>query len=83
MIILNCTSLQMEKQEHQAESYNFDGDPLNDQAETDDDAPMDGAALLKTAMKQNLHNRSPSPDTELDIDGKMIIFMQKFKNCQN
>lgn len=49
---------------------NIDGDPLLDQAETDEDLPMDGAALLKSAMKQNL--RSPSPGGDTDIDGKAI-----------
>lgn len=40
----------------------LDGDPLQDQAETDDDAPMDGAALLKVRQTY----RSPSGDSDLD-----------------
>lgn len=44
----------------------MDGDPLQDQAETDDDAPMDGAALLKVRQTY----QSPSGDS--DLDGKEI-----------
>lgn len=40
----------------------LDGDPLQEQAETDEDVPMDGAALLK--MRQTY--RSPSGDSDLD-----------------
>ncbi|KAB0801313.1 hypothetical protein PPYR_05667 [Photinus pyralis] len=46
---------------------NWDGNPLQDQMETDEDVPMDGVALLKSALKQTL--KSPSPVADLDIDG--------------
>lgn len=46
----------------------IDGAPI-DHADEDDDAPMDGAALLKSAMKQY---ESPEADEETDIDGEEI-----------
>ncbi|KAK5639350.1 hypothetical protein RI129_011842 [Pyrocoelia pectoralis] len=46
---------------------NWDGNPLQDPMETDEDVPMDGVALLKSALKQTL--KSPSPVADLDIDG--------------
>lgn len=61
--------LEDEKEPVQEPSVNIDGDPLQDQVETDDDAPLDGATILKNAMKQNLHNRSPTPGGDTDIDG--------------
>lgn len=48
----------------------FDGEPVSEYLETDEDAPMDGATLLKSVMKQNY--RSPSPIEEEDIDGRAI-----------
>lgn len=48
------------------QSNDLDGDPLQDQVESDDDAPMDGAALLKVRQTY----RSPSGDS--DLDGKEI-----------
>lgn len=56
------------------EGDNIDGDPLQDQIDDEVDAPMDGAALLKSAMKQKL--RSPSPSE--DIDGKYNIMFVEF-----
>lgn len=44
----------------------LDGDPLQDQNETDDDTPLDGAALLKVRQTY----QSPSGDS--DLDGKEI-----------
>lgn len=49
------------------QSVDIDGDPLQDQIETDEDVPMDGAMLLKSVMKQNY--RSPTPGEDTDIDG--------------
>lgn len=46
---------------------NWDGNPLQEQMETDEDVPMDGVALLKSALKQTL--KSPSPVPDIDIDG--------------
>jgi U2-associated protein SR140 len=58
------------KEETTAETnIDIDGDPLQDQAETDDDVPMDGATLLKSAMKR-YKNTTIAAD---DIDGKEII----------
>lgn len=69
---LHNTFLGLEVEESQEEviAENIDGDPLLDQPETDEDVPMDGAALLKSVLKQNL--RSPSPGGDTDIDGKAI-----------
>ncbi|XP_044257591.1 U2 snRNP-associated SURP motif-containing protein isoform X2 [Tribolium madens] len=50
-------------------NIDIDGDPLQDQPETDDDVPMDGATLLKSAMKR-YKNTTISND---DIDGKEIV----------
>lgn len=47
-----------------------DGCPV--EAETDEDVPMDGAALLKSALKQNMRSPSPIPS---DYDGKILIFI--------
>lgn len=47
-------------------NIDIDGDPLQDQPETDDDVPMDGAALLKSAMKRYKQTTIPADD----IDGK-------------
>lgn len=59
------------KEEQLDVSDNIDGEPV-DQVETDDDTPMDGAALLKSVMKQNY--RSPSPATDIeDIDGLYLF----------
>ncbi|XP_065165583.1 U2 snRNP-associated SURP motif-containing protein-like isoform X2 [Atheta coriaria] len=44
-----------------------DGCPV--EAETDEDVPMDGAALLKSALKQNMRSPSPIPS---DYDGVVI-----------
>ncbi|XP_022915501.1 U2 snRNP-associated SURP motif-containing protein isoform X2 [Onthophagus taurus] len=60
--------LEIEVKEEENESDNIDGDPLQDAIEDEEDAPMDGATLLKSAMKQKF--RSPSPYE--DIDGKAI-----------
>lgn len=55
------------KNDESASEQNWDGNPLQDQMETDEDVPMDGAALLKGALKQKL--KSPSPSVDIDIDG--------------
>lgn len=67
---LHNTFLGLEVQDEPADNSvdAFDGEPVPDHPETDDDAPMDGAALLKNVMKQNYH--SPSPNEDEDIDGK-------------
>ncbi|CAG9816756.1 unnamed protein product [Phaedon cochleariae] len=56
-----------EKQEPKEIAEDIDGNPL-EAHESDEDAPMDGAALLKSAM---LQYESGSGD-ELDIDGQEI-----------
>ncbi|KAF5296912.1 hypothetical protein FQA39_LY12269 [Lamprigera yunnana] len=50
------------------EEQNWDGNPLQEQIETDEDVPMDGMVLLKAALKQNLKS-PPSPAANIDIDG--------------
>lgn len=70
MITLHNTFLGLDSEEtkdHIVVEQNWDGNPLQDQMETDEDVPMDGAALLKSALKQNL--KSPSPSVDIDIDG--------------
>ncbi|XP_018332349.1 U2 snRNP-associated SURP motif-containing protein [Agrilus planipennis] len=61
----------------------IDGDPLQDAHETDEDTPMDGAALLKGALKQQQQQhqqqfmRSPTPGGDTDIDGEEIQDMDE------
>lgn len=50
------------------QSNDLDGDPLQDQAETDEDVPMDGAALLKVRQTY----QSPSGDSDLDGNAYFI-----------
>lgn len=74
-VTLNVRHFQNTKNAVAEQSVDIDGDPLQDQIETDEDVPMDGAMLLKSAMKQNYRSPTPGDDTDIDGNNSQVFFI--------
>lgn len=73
-VLHQMSHFQNAKNEVVEQSVDIDGDPLQDQIETDEDVPMDGAMLLKSALKQGYRSQSPGEDTDIDGSNNHILY---------
>lgn len=61
--------MQEEKEVTSVTEQDYDGNPLHDQVETDEEVGVDISTLFKGDLKQK-PEKSPSPLTDYDLDGK-------------